>query len=156
MAKIIGRIKKRSRKHYKKEEKAGVIAQLLSPGCTVAEVAKSTGISRTTLHEWRRGALFAKSSAHSGSGISLPQESLAGLPVNPSASFVEVAVSDGDKAINQSESCEANCACAMFNMDTNTNANLSEVSLTFGDFSLNIKGRFSSSRLMAMLDLLGR
>ena len=156
MAKIIKRTKKIKRKHYSKDEKNQVISKLLSPGCTVEEVAKSTDISRSTLHEWKRAALNI---ANSKLGLQ-QQEGLSSSKLKNisdlSAKFVEVSVAESCKS---SVYNEMNGEGVNFNENDNyrnKGLNLSEALLIFEDFSLNIKGRLSSSRLIVMLDLLAR
>ena len=151
MSRISKGTKKIRRRHYSQDEKTQVIAQLLSPGCTVEEVAKSTSISRTTLHEWRRGALFVASSRVASQQDGLPNllspdlKNISDLPAN----FVEIDVADIDKSsgLNKDDNSK---------VTDDDRLNLSEASLTFEDFSLNIKGKFDASRLIAMLDLLAR
>ena len=155
MSREKGRGRRKRKQIYSLDEKTQVIARLLSSGCTVTEVARSTGINRTTLYEWKRGAMLRSRPQAQQQGLTSDGSDLSlALPAN----FVEVAIADSSKTDNLENQSSG------LNLDKEDNSevtdddrlNLSEVSLIFEDFSLNIKGRFSASRLIEMLDLLVR
>src|SRR5438067_8641576 len=58
------------RRRWSSEEKAGIVAEVMSPGAAVTEVARRHGISRGLLYTWRREAQFGGS--NDGVASSLP------------------------------------------------------------------------------------
>src|SRR5438067_4542795 len=58
------------RRRWSSEEKAGIVAEVMSPGAAVTEVARRHGISRGLLYTWRREAQLGGSS--DGVASSLP------------------------------------------------------------------------------------
>ena len=68
----------RKRKRISAKLKEQMLAELFSPGCVVSDLAKSSGISRSTLHKWRI--------------LQNQQQDFTNFGTNPNPHFVELQV----------------------------------------------------------------
>ena len=127
---------------FSSEQKADILAATAMPGCIISDLAKSYGIGRGSIYAWIR--------QQKQSSKTKQQEQT--LAISSEPRFLEVAVRESpskETHILKLDSTEK--AEAVKPLVAHT---LSKALLIFSNFSLEIKGNLSSSRLISILKIL--
>ena len=123
------------------EQKAEILAAAAVQGCVISDLAKSYGIGRGSIYAWIR--------QQKQSSKTKQQEQT--LAISSEPRFLEVAVKDSDSKethILKLDSIEKAESIKPLGAHT-----LSRASLIFSNFSLEIKGNLSGSRLISILKI---
>ena len=125
--------------------KSKILAEALTPGCRVRDLAKTYGIAAWTIYTWLKAAPVKSGNTNTVSSNSKVTTNPVAI-AEPFAKFMELSVEIAkDSHLDQALSRNAGCD------NSNSSSSLQKASLTFKGFSCVLEGRIKSSTLLKVI-----